>query len=72
VNTEYGIFTEEGCIEADFYDHADAEAAAELYRAQAEEEEVEETYTVKEMCADHRDAEMPRGECDECDEEGEE
>jgi hypothetical protein len=64
--TEYGIFTEEGCIEAGYWDYPSAEAQAELYRAEAETEEIDETYTAKEMCEEHRDAEFPRGECEEC------
>ncbi|MFE5853156.1 hypothetical protein ACFQ61_08040 [Streptomyces sp. NPDC056500] len=65
-DSEYGVFTEEGCIEASLWSHANAEAVAELYREQAAEDDVEETYTVHEMCEEHRDAERPKGECDEC------
>lgn len=69
MTAEYGIFTEEGCIEAEYYDKDSAEAQADLYRAEAEVEETGEVFEVKEMCPDHRDAEFPRGECEECDAE---
>lgn len=63
---EYGIFTEEGCIMADYYDRASAEAQAKLYRTEAQSEEINETYTVYELCSDHRDAEQPKDGCEEC------
>lgn len=58
--TEYGIFTDEGCIEAEFATAGEAEQRAEEYRADGEE------CTVQEMCPDHRDDEQPRIGCEGC------
>ncbi|WNI17684.1 hypothetical protein [Actinacidiphila sp. ITFR-21] len=65
-SVEYGIFTPEGCIEASMWSPEEAERRAGEYRAEAVAEDVEETYTVHEMCEDHRDAEQPKNGCEEC------
>ncbi|MGY5634207.1 hypothetical protein ACW7N6_38345 [Streptomyces sp. UC1A3] len=58
--SEYGIFTDEGCIEAQFTTAGEAEERAEEYRADGEE------CTVQEMCLDHRDDEQPKNGCEDC------
>lgn len=57
---EFGIFTDEGCIEAEFATTGEAEERAEAYRADGEE------CSVQEMCPDHRDDEQPKNGCEGC------
>ena len=60
--TEYGIFTDEGCIESGFYTREEAEAARDArYK--------DEDCHVAEVCPEHPDCE--RENCSECDSEEE-
>jgi hypothetical protein len=63
---EYGIFTEEGCIEASMWSLEEAEARAQTWRADAVSMDVDETYTAKQMCEEHRDAEQAKDSCEQC------
>ena len=57
MSTEFGIFNDEGCIEADFFSREGAEQAmADRYS--------EDDAHVAEVCPDHRDQE--RDHCEHC------
>jgi len=60
--SEYGIFTDEGCVEEGFYERESAEKRAALYRKSGD------TVVVHEMCPEH-DGEA-RATCEECDSAG--
>lgn len=59
--TEYGLFTDEGCLEAQMYSAEEAEARRQEYIAEGEHLD---DVTVQEMCPDHEG--QPRGGCEEC------
>jgi len=55
--SEWGIFNDEGCIEAGFYSQYGADEAALIYRN-------DEAVTVAKICPDHE--EQPADTCEEC------
>lgn len=58
--TEYGIFNDEGCVEAQFYSREEAEAAiADRYT-----DETDDDLEIHEVCPDHE--EQRRDVCEEC------
>ena len=57
MTTEYGIFTDEGCIEANFFSRAEAEAAIKIRYP-------EEECHVAEVCIEHPEEE--REHCSRC------
>jgi hypothetical protein len=57
--TEYGIFSDEGCLECGFYSESKARIAA-----RGSEYADEPDVYVAEMCPDHE--EQPRDTCEEC------
>lgn len=61
MSIEFGIFTDEGFMEGDFYSVAEAEAGIE-----ARYDEGDGCY-VAEVCPEHRDQE--KGHCETCDAE---
>lgn len=48
MTTEYGIFNDEGCLEADMWSPAEAEQRAAEYRAEGDDEA-----KAAELCAEH-------------------
>lgn len=61
MSTEFGLFNDEGCVEAGFYSAEEARQAMETRYTGDDELEVEE------ICPDH--PEQPRCGCEECDAE---
>ncbi|KAF4408640.1 hypothetical protein [Streptomyces lycii] len=62
--TEYGVFSDEGCVFVS--DSADEAASkAEEYRA-ADGGYYADLISVDEMCQEHRDDEQPRRTCEAC------
>ena len=57
--SEYGIFSDEGCLEMQFYSRNEAEIASLKYV-----EEGEDGVHVSEICPDH--PEQEREHCEEC------
>lgn len=55
---EYGLFSDEGCIEAGFHSDTAAEAAI------ADRYDVDDELTVRAICPDHE--EQPADACEEC------
>lgn len=61
MSTEWGLFNDEGCLEAGFWSKAEAVAAiGEHYSA-------EDELTAREVCPDHE--EQARDSCEECDDD---
>jgi hypothetical protein len=56
--TEFGLFNDEGCVEAGFYSEAEARAAID-HRFDAEDE-----LTAREICPEHE--EQARDTCEDC------
>jgi len=65
MSIEYGVFSDEGCLEAQFYRYEDADRAAAGYRENGDSD----AYAA-EMCPDHE--EQPREGCDMCESENDE
>jgi len=59
--TEYGLFGDEGCFEAQMYSVAEAETRRAEYIAEGEEPE---DVVIKEMCPDHEGE--AKSDCPEC------
>lgn len=57
--TEYGVFSSEGCLEAGFWNLADAVKRAQYYQAQGEDDAM-----ASDICPDHD--EQPYDSCEEC------
>jgi hypothetical protein len=64
VNIEYGIFGDEGCVEAQLYSKKQAEASLSLYRIEADGGE---EFHYAEICPEHEEQEKDY--CEECNEE---
>jgi hypothetical protein len=64
MSIEYGVFSDEGCLERQFYSYEAADKAATGYR-----DDGPDTYAA-EMCPDHE--EQPREGCDVCESEDDE
>ena len=62
MSTEWGLFSDEGLIEGDYYSKEDAEIAATYY-------DPDDNIEVLEVCSEHPD--QPRIYCEECDAEEE-
>lgn len=68
--TEYGVFNDEGCIEAGFWTFAAADAVALRYRQtwdNTNENDGDPNAQALEICPDHE--EQPLDGCEECAEE---
>lgn len=65
MSIEYGVFSEEGCLERQFYSYEAANHAAVGYRDDGDTDA-----HAAEMCPDHE--EQPREGCDVCESEGDE
>lgn len=65
--TEFGLFSDEGCVEAQMYSHA--QAKARLVELVAEDEDNGEL-GIYEICPDHE--EQARDTCEECSQDGQE
>lgn len=61
MSTQYGIFNDEGCIEANLWSKDQAEAALDLW---VEEGEDREDLSIEALCPDHE--EQPKDGCEEC------
>jgi len=61
---EYGIFTDEGCVEDGFFERKAAETRAAFYRASGD------NVVVHQICPDH--PEQPAHACEDCDTDGDE
>lgn len=59
--TEYGLFNDEGCLEAQMYSPEEAEARRQEYIAEGEHPD---DVTAKEICPDHEG--QPKDSCEEC------
>lgn len=62
---EYGLFSDEGCVERQLWSEAEARTA--ILERYDEEDEL----TVRKMCPDHAHEEQPETGCELCAEEGE-
>ena len=66
--TEYGLFNDEGCLEAQMYSVEEAEGRRAEYITEGLEEP--EDITVRELCPDHEG--QPKDGCEECNAEPDE
>lgn len=57
--TEWGVFSDEGCVEAGLWSQQEAEEAASSHRANGDD-----TARAARICPDHEEQE--EGNCDEC------